>query len=117
MMIERELRLAKRMARLGTETAFEVLVKARALEAKGRKIVHLEIGEPDFDTPSNVIEAAVEGLHKGWTHYGPSAGLPDLRQAIAEEVSRTRRVECLPDEVVVVPGGKPIIFFTILALV
>jgi aspartate aminotransferase len=112
-----ELRLATRMSRLGTETAFEVLNKARALEKQGRKIVHLEIGEPDFDTPSNVIEAAVEGLHKGWTHYGPSAGLPDLRQAIAEEVSRTRRVECLPDEVVVVPGGKPIIFFTILALV
>ena len=112
-----ELRLAPRMARLGTETAFEVLNKARALEKQGRKIVHLEIGEPDFDTPANVIEAAVQGLHKGWTHYGPSAGLPDLRQAIAEEVSRTRRVECLSDEVVVVPGGKPIIFFAMLALV
>jgi aspartate aminotransferase len=112
-----ELRLADRMSRLGTETAFEVLNKARALERQGKKIVHLEIGEPDFDTPSNVVEAAVQALHKGWTHYGPSAGLPDLRQAIAEEVSRTRAVECSSDEVVVVPGGKPIIFFTIMALV
>ena len=105
------------MARLGTETAFEVLVKARALEAKGRDIVHLEIGEPDFNTPANIIEAATTALHKGWTHYGPSAGLPALREAIAEEVSRSRKVEVKPEEVVVVPGGKPIIFFTILALV
>jgi aspartate/methionine/tyrosine aminotransferase len=105
------------MSRLGTETAFEVLVKARALEAKGRDIVHLEIGEPDFDTPGNIVEAAVEALHKGWTHYGPSAGLPDLRKAIADYVSETRRVSVTPDEVVVVPGGKPIIFFSILALV
>jgi aspartate/methionine/tyrosine aminotransferase len=112
-----ELRLARRMARLGTETAFEVLVKARALEAKGKDIVHLEIGEPDFDTPSNVIEAATEALHKGWTHYGPSAGLPQLREAIAQYVSQTRKVKVTPDEVVVVPGGKPIIFFTMLALV
>src|SRR5437588_4726326 len=112
-----QLRLARRMSRLGTETAFEVLNKARALERQGKNIVHLEIGEPDFDTPSNVIESAVQALHKGWTHYGPSAGLPDLRQAIAEEVSRTRAVECSSDEVVVVPGGKPIIFFTILALI
>jgi aspartate/methionine/tyrosine aminotransferase len=112
-----ELRLARRMARLGTETAFEVLVKARALEGKGRDIVHLEIGEPDFDTPANIIEAATDALHKGWTHYGPSAGLPVLREAIAEEVSRSRKVQVKPEEVVVVPGGKPIIFFTILALV
>ncbi|HEY1771371.1 MAG TPA: pyridoxal phosphate-dependent aminotransferase [Chthoniobacterales bacterium] len=112
-----ELRLAKRMARLGTETAFEVLVKARALEAKGRDIVHLEIGEPDFDTPDNIIEAACDALHKGFTHYGPSAGLPALRETIAQYVSETRRVEATPEEVVVVPGGKPIIFFTILALV
>ncbi len=112
-----ELRLARRMARLGTETAFEVLVKARALEAKGRDIVHLEIGEPDFDTPANIIEAASDALHKGWTHYGPSAGLPTLREAIAEDVSSSRRVKVTPEEVVVVPGGKPIIFFTILALV
>ncbi|HUO61255.1 MAG TPA: pyridoxal phosphate-dependent aminotransferase [Candidatus Acidoferrales bacterium] len=112
-----ELRLAKRMSRLGTETAFEVLVKARALEAQGRDIVHLEIGEPDFDTPANIVDAAVDALHKGWTHYGPSAGLPELRQAIAEEVSKTRKCKVTPEEVVVVPGGKPIIFFTILALV
>ncbi len=111
------LRLAKRMSRLGTETAFEVLVKARALEAKGRDIVHLEIGEPDFDTPANVIEAGSDALHKGWTHYGPSAGLPQLRQAIAEEVERTRGVKVAPEEVVVVPGGKPTIFFLILALI
>lgn len=112
-----ELRLARRMARLGTETAFEVLVKARALEAKGRDIVHLEIGEPDFDTPRNIIDAAVDGLHKGFTHYGPSAGLPQLKDTIAQYVSETRRVNVSPDEVVVVPGGKPIIFFSILALV
>jgi aspartate aminotransferase len=111
-----ELRLAKRMSRLGTETAFEVLVKARALEAKGRDIVHLEIGEPDFDTPGNIVEAAVDALHKGFTHYGPSAGLPPLREAIAEDVSRSRGIKVTPEEVVVVPGGKPIIFFTILAL-
>src|SRR6184192_2505184 len=112
-----ELRLAKRMPRLGTETAFEVLVKARALEAKGRDIVHLEIGEPDFDTPRNIIDAGCDALHKGFTHYGPSAGLPQLRETIAHYVSETRRVAATPEEVVVVPGGKPIIFFTILALV
>jgi aspartate/methionine/tyrosine aminotransferase len=112
-----ELRLATRMLRLGTETAFEVLNKARALERQGKQIVHLEIGEPDFDTPANIVEAAVQALHKGWTHYGPSAGLPDLRQAIAEEISRSRGIPCSSDEVVVVPGGKPIIFFSILALV
>jgi aspartate/methionine/tyrosine aminotransferase len=114
---QNELQLARRMSRLGTETAFEVLNKARALERRGRSIVHLEIGEPDFDTPGNVIEAAVDALHKGWTHYGPSAGLPELRQAIAEYVSRTRGVKVTNDEVVVVPGGKPIIFFSMLALV
>jgi aspartate/methionine/tyrosine aminotransferase len=111
-----ELRLASRMSRLGTETAFEVLNKARALERQGKDIVHLEIGEPDFDTPLNVVEAAVDALHKGWTHYGPSAGLPELRQAIAEYVSRSRGVAVSRDEVIVVPGGKPIIFFSILAL-
>jgi len=112
-----QLRLARRMSRLGTETAFEVLNKARALERQGKDIVHLEIGEPDFDTPSNVVEAAVDALHKGWTHYGPSAGLPELRQAIADYVGRTRGVPVTSDEVVVVPGGKPIIFFSILSLV
>jgi len=111
-----ELHLAKRMSRLGTETAFEVLNKAKALERQGKDIVHLEIGEPDFDTPKNVVDAGIDALRKGWTHYGPSAGLPELRQAIAEDVSRSRGVKVTSDEVVVVPGGKPIIFFTLLAL-
>ena len=110
------LRLAKRMSRLGTETAFEVLVRARALEAQGKSIIHLEIGEPDFDTPANIIEAASTALHKGWTHYGPSPGLPELRQTIADYVSRTRNVKVAPEEVVVVPGGKPIMFYVITAL-
>ncbi len=112
-----ELRLATRMSRLGTETAFEVNNRARQLEKQGKEIIHLEIGEPDFDTPANVIEAGVDALEKGWTHYGPAAGLPDLRQTIADYVSRTRRVPVSSEEVVVVPGGKPIIFFTILALI
>ena len=112
-----DLRLAPRMLRLGTETAFEVLNKARALERQGKNIIHLEIGEPDFDTPRNVIEAGVDALRKGWTHYGPSAGLPELRQTIAEYVSQTRGVKVTSEEVVVVPGGKPIIFFTILGLI
>ncbi len=112
-----QLRLAKRMSRLGTETAFEVLARARALESQGRHIIHLEIGEPDQDTPANIVEAAVDALHQGATHYGPSAGLPDLRKAIAEDVARSRGIEVNADEVVVVPGGKPIIFFTILALI
>jgi aspartate/methionine/tyrosine aminotransferase len=105
------------MSRLGTETAFEVLNRARALEKQGKQIIHLEIGEPDFATPANIVEAAVDALHMGWTHYGPSAGLPDLRKEIADYISRTRKVPVASDEVVVVPGGKPIIFFTILSLV
>src|ERR1039457_4494974 len=112
-----ELRLASRMSRLGTETAFEVLNRARPLEKQGKDIIHLEIGEPDFDTPANVVDAGVNALRKGWTHYGPAAGLPDLRQTIAEYVSRTRNVPVANEEVVVVPGGKPIIFFTMLALI
>ena len=104
------------MTRLGTETAFEVLVKAKALEAQGRDIIHLEIGEPDFDTPANIIEAGCDALHRSFTHYGPSAGLMELREVIAQYVSETRRVNVTPDEVVVVPGGKPIIFFSVLAL-
>jgi aspartate/methionine/tyrosine aminotransferase len=111
-----ELRLAERMSRLGTETAFEVLSKARALEKQGKQIVHLEIGEPDFDTPPNIVEAATTALHDHWTHYGPSAGIPELRQTVAEYVSRTRRVPVNSEQVVVVPGGKPIIFFSLLAL-
>ena len=115
--LKEDLVLARRMARLGTETAFEVLNKARALERQGRSIIHLEIGEPDFDTPRNIVDAAVDALRKGWTHYGPSAGLPELRQAIAEYVSRTRGIAGQPEEVVVVPGGKPIMFFAMLALI
>src|SRR5271166_945912 len=111
-----ELRLAERMSRLGTETAFEVLNKARALERQGKDIVHLEIGEPDFDTPKDIVEAGVEALRAGWTHHGPSAGLPELRQAIADDVERSRGVKITSDWVVVVPGGKPIIFFTMLVL-
>src|SRR6266480_1076243 len=106
-----ELRLAKRTARLGTETAFEVLVKAKALEAQGRDIIHLEIGEPDFDTPSNIIEAGCDALRKGFTHYGPSAGMTELREVIAQHVSETRRVNVMPDEVVVVPGASRSSFF------
>ena len=105
------------MSRLGTETAFEVLVRAKALEAQGKNIIHLEIGEPDFDTPANVIAAGVEALQSGYTHYGPAAGLPELRQAIADDVAKSRGIQVTPEEVVVVPGGKPIIFFTMLALI
>ena len=115
--VQHELLLSRRMARLGTETAFEVLSKAKALERKGRSIVHLEIGEPDFSTPPHIVEAAVDALRGGWTHYSPSAGLPELREAIASYVSRTRGVAVEPDEVVVVPGGKPIMFYVMLALV
>ena len=91
-----ELRLAKRMARLGTETAFETLAKARALEAQGKNIIHLEIGEPDFDTPANVIEAGVSAIREGYTHYSPSAGMPALRQAVAEEVTKSHGVKVTP---------------------
>ncbi|MGD0913519.1 MAG: pyridoxal phosphate-dependent aminotransferase [Terracidiphilus sp.] len=115
--VEYELKLARRMSRLGTETAFEVLARAKALERQGRSIVHLEIGEPDFATPPNIVEAAVDALRGGYTHYGPSAGLPELRETIAQYVSCTRRVPVEPDEVVVVPGGKPIMFYVMLALI
>jgi aspartate/methionine/tyrosine aminotransferase len=105
------------MARLGTETAFEVLARARALEAQGRHVIHLEIGEPDFDTPAHITEAAVKALHDGATHYGPAAGLPELREAVAEDSTRRRGVRATPEMVVVTPGAKPILFFVILALV
>jgi aspartate/methionine/tyrosine aminotransferase len=107
---------AERMSRLGTESAFEVLARARALEAQGRSVIHLEIGEPDFATPEHIVAAAIEALRAGDTHYTPAAGLPELRAAIAEEVSRTRGIAVDPEQVVVTPGGKPIMFFTILAL-
>ncbi|MHB8574313.1 MAG: pyridoxal phosphate-dependent aminotransferase [Dehalococcoidia bacterium] len=108
--------IAERMSRLGTETAFEVLAKARALEAQGRSVVHLEIGEPDFDTPAHIRDAAKQALDDGFTHYGPSAGLPELREAIADCIGSTRGLSFGPDEVVVTPGGKPIMFFVMLAV-
>lgn len=111
------IKLAERMNNLGTETAFEVLVKARALEAQGRDIVHLEVGEPDFDTPENIVNAAVDSLRHGATKYTPSAGIPELRSAIAKRVSESRGIAVNPDQVVVTPGAKPIMFFTILSLV
>lgn len=110
------MQLSSAMGRIGTETAFEVLVRARQLEAQGKHVIHLEIGEPDFDTPRHIIEAAKAALDEGWTHYGPTQGLPELREAIAETVSRTRGIEVDADRVCVVPGGKPIIFFSMLAL-
>lgn len=111
------MKLAERMKRLGTETAFEVLAKARKLEAQGKHIVHLEIGEPDFDTPKNILNAGKKALDEGWTHYGPSAGLPDARAAVAEYIVKSRGVKAEADEVVFTPGGKPIMFYVILALV
>jgi aspartate aminotransferase len=110
------MKLAESMSRLETETAFDVLVKARALEAQGRSIIHLEIGEPDFDTPPHIVEAAKQALDQGWTHYGPPQGLPELREAIAKQVSDTRDIRVGPEHVCVVPGGKPIMFFSMLAL-
>ena len=110
------MKLAERMNRLGTETAFEVLVRARALEAQGRDIIHLEVGEPDFDTPANVIEAGADALRNGWTHYGPAGGQPDFKAAIADYLNRARGTNYNLDNIVVTPGGKPIMFFVILAL-
>ena len=110
------IRLADRMARLGTESAFEVLARARAIEDAGGKIIHLEIGEPDFPTAPHIVEAAVEALRAGATHYVPAPGIPPLRQAVAAFLGRTGRMRVTPDRVVVTPGAKPIMFFTILAL-
>ncbi|HXS94872.1 MAG TPA: pyridoxal phosphate-dependent aminotransferase [Candidatus Limnocylindrales bacterium] len=110
------MKLAERMQRIGVESAFDVLVRARALEAQGRSVIHLEIGEPDFPTPSHVVEAAKQALDEGWTHYGPTQGLPELREAIAAHVSETRGISVSAKNVSVVPGGKPIIFFPMLAL-
>lgn len=111
------MKIAGRMNRLGTETAFEVLAKAKALEAQGHDIIHLQIGEPDFDTPSNIVEAGAQALRDGYTHYGPSPGLPELRQAIAAEVASTRGIDTEAENVVVTSGAKPIMFYTMLALV
>src|SRR5580698_9141609 len=110
------MKLAERMSRIGVESAFDVLVRARALEAQGKSIIHLEIGEPDFPTPAHVIEAAKKALDDGWTHYGPTQGFPDLREAIAAHISSTRGIRVGAEHVSVVPGGKPIIFFPMLAL-
>jgi aspartate/methionine/tyrosine aminotransferase len=110
------MKLATRMDRLGVEGAFNVLVRARALEAQGRDIIHLEIGEPDFATPKHIVAAAKQALDQGWTHYGPPQGLPELREAIASHVCQTRGIRVGPEHVCVVPGGKPIIFFPMLAL-
>ncbi|PKB78975.1 MAG: aspartate aminotransferase [SAR202 cluster bacterium Io17-Chloro-G9] len=108
--------LAGRMMDLGTETAFEVLAKAKALEAQGREIIHLEIGEPDFDTPTHIVEAGVTALRDGFTHYGPTQGLPELREAIARNSREVRGIDTGPAHVVVTPGAKPIMFYVILAL-
>ena len=108
---------AERMSNLGTETAFEVLAKAKKLEAEGKSIIHLEIGEPDFPTPANICEAAISSIKAGDTHYTPSAGIPEMRNAIAKYINKTRGIEVHPDEVVMTPGAKPIMFYAILALV
>jgi aspartate/methionine/tyrosine aminotransferase len=111
------MKLAERMNRIGVESAFEVLVRARELERQGKRVIHLEIGEPDFPTPKHIIEAAKQALDEGYTHYGPTQGLPELRESIARYISRTRGIHVGPEHVSVVPGGKPIIFFPMLALI
>jgi aspartate aminotransferase len=111
------MKLASRMTHLSNEGAFEVLARARALEQLGRKVIHLEIGEPDFDTPQHIIDEAIRALNHHATHYTPSAGIPELRQTIAHYISRTRHIDVSSDNVVVVPGGKPIIFHSIMALI
>ncbi len=110
------MKLADRMSRIGTESAFEVLAKARALEKQGKHIIHLEIGEPDFPTPAHVVEAGQKALGEGWTKYGPTAGFPELREAIAAYISKTRRISVSAENVCVVPGGKPIMYFAMTAL-
>src|SRR5487761_1083424 len=108
---ETALRLAQRMSKRGTEGAFEVLARAKQLESEGREIIHLEIGEPDFPTPPHVTEAAVQALRDGWTHYGPPAGLPKLREAVAEDAGRRRGIRVDPSQVIITPGAKPVFFF------
>ena len=110
------MKLAERMGRMSTETAFDVLLRARQLEAQGRHIIHLEIGEPDFPTPRHIVEAAKTALDEGWTHYGPTQGYPELRESVARHIGRSRGVRVGPEHVSIVPGGKPIIFFPMLAL-
>jgi aspartate aminotransferase len=108
--------LAERMSRLGTESAFQVLARARALEATGRDVIHLEIGEPDFSTPDHIIEAACRALHEGWTHYTPTGGIPELCNLIAQQIGERRGQDVTPSQVVVTPGAKPIMFYALLAL-
>jgi aspartate aminotransferase len=110
------MQLVEAMSRIGVESAFEVLVKARALEKQGKNIIHLEIGEPDFPTPKHVVEAGKQALDEGWTKYGPTQGLPELRESIAAYISRTRNIKVSPQNVCVVPGGKPVMYFAIVAL-
>jgi aspartate/methionine/tyrosine aminotransferase len=111
------MRFAQRMSEIGTETAFEVLAKARKLEAQGRNIVHLEIGEPDFPTPPNIVEAAEKAIRNGYTHYTPAGGLMPARQAVADWIRRWYEVDVKPEQVVMVPGSKNVLLFTMLALV
>ena len=111
------MKIAERINRLVVESAFDVLLKARSLEAEGRHIIHLEIGEPDFNTPQPIIDAAKEALDQGWTHYGPPQGLPACREAVASYVSRTRKVSVSAKNVCMVPGAKPMLFFPVLALI
>lgn len=111
------LEFAQRMSALGTETAFEVLAKARRLEAQGRNIVHLEIGEPDFDTPAHIVDAGVRAMRNGYTHYTPAAGLMEARQAVAAYMTRTRGINVEPGQVVITPGSKNVLLFAMLALV
>src|SRR5215813_12317983 len=110
------MKLADRMSRIGTESAFEVLAKARALEKQGKHVIHLEIGEPDFPTPAHVVHAGQAALAEGWTKYGPTPGFPEFRDAIARYISKTRGIDVGPDNVCVVPGGKPIMYFAMTAL-
>jgi aspartate/methionine/tyrosine aminotransferase len=110
-------RIAERVSQLGTETALDVLIKARALEARGRTVIHLEVGEPDFPTPGHIVEAGVRALRDGHTRYGPPAGLPELREAICTELFESRSVRAGPERIVVAPGAKPLVFYGILAAV
>lgn len=110
------MKLAAKVDRLGTESAFKVLAQAQALEARGMDVVHLEIGEPDFDTPKNICDAGIKALNDGYTHYCPSQGIPALRVEVAKEMARTRGISVGPDRVIITPGAKPIIFYSILAL-
>lgn len=111
------MKYAQRMKRLGTESAFEVLARARALEAQGKEVIHLEIGEPDFKTPDYICDAAIQAIRDGYTHYNPSPGYPNIRQIVSDEINKTRGIQSNLQQVVITPGGKPIMFFVIMALV